>query len=73
MTSGESSWGVEEPDPPVSAEAGREGLWDDWDGLEPGSWEDQVRDAFELDDGVEDPEPEFGDFWPEMDDEGEVW
>jgi len=30
---------------------------------------DHVWDAFEVDDEVENPQPEYGDFWPELDDQ----
>lgn len=52
----------------VFPDAGNDLPWDDGDGLEPGLLPDDVWDAFELDDGPEEPEPEYGDFWPEIDD-----
>ena len=30
-----------------------------------------IWDAFELDGEVDDPQPEYGDFWPQLDDEEE--
>ena len=58
---GEAASGGPPPGDPDSQE--------DWEEFEPGSWQDDVWDAFELDDEREDPEPEYGDFWPEFDDE----
>lgn len=45
------------------------GAWGDWGEFAPASRQDEFWDAFELDDEREDPEPEYGDFWPEPDDE----
>ena len=44
---------------------------DDWDDAEGQSYQDDVWDVFELDDW-EDPQPQFGDFWPQLDDEEEI-
>jgi hypothetical protein len=38
-------------------------------GLTPVPLGDEVWDAFELDDDSAEPEPEYGDFWGEVDDE----
>ena len=43
--------------------------WDDWDEFEPGPMEDLLWDAFESDDEMVEPEPEYGDFWGELDEE----
>jgi hypothetical protein len=42
---------------------------DDWDGLEPNPSGDEIWEPgpFEFDD-EEEPEPEYGDFWPDPDD-----
>ena len=50
--------------------SGTDDRWDEWDDA-PAPPDDEVWDAFELDDALEDPEPEYGDFWPEADDEEE--
>ena len=42
---------------------------DDWDEIEPGSRPVDIWDAFELDDDLDEPLPEYGDFWPEPDEE----
>ena len=46
--------------------------WDEWDALARGFPDEHVWDAFELDDALEEPEPEYGDFWLDADDEEEV-
>jgi hypothetical protein len=45
-------------------------LPDDWDDLEPAPRKtvDDFWDAFDLDDARAEPQPEYGDFWPEPDD-----
>ena len=43
--------------------------WDDWDEFEPGPSPDDIWDAFESDDELPEPQPEYGDFWGELDDE----
>ena len=52
--------------------AGSDGPWDEWDEFGRGLPDEQVWDAFELDDAWEEPEPEYGDFWYEEDDEEEL-
>lgn len=52
-----------------------EGGWnalDEWDRFQPEVRLHDVWDAFELDDDVENPQPEYGDFWPEPDDEEQI-
>lgn len=45
--------------------------WDEWDGWgSSGLWDD-LWDAFERDDEMAEPQPEYGDFWGEPDDERE--
>ena len=62
-------WGsVERNEASFSGAAGDD-AWDDWDEFELGVFQDEFWDAFELDDSLEDPQPEYGDFWPETDDE----
>jgi hypothetical protein len=48
------------------------GPWDEWDESGPGLSDEYVWDAFELDDTLDDPEPECGDFWIEPSDGEEV-
>lgn len=43
--------------------------WDQWDEFDPGPLEGYLWDAFELDDEMVEPEPEYGDFWGELDEE----
>jgi len=45
--------------------------WDEWAAPTPGPLQDDVWDAFELDDETADPQPEYGDFWGEPDDDEE--
>jgi len=45
--------------------------WDDW-AAAPGSLQDDLWDAFELDDETADPQPEYGDFWGEPADDEPV-
>jgi len=45
------------------------GGWGDWGESVAAERQDPFWDAFELDDEREDPLPEYGDFWPEPDDE----
>ena len=68
---GESNGGLGADASSCSA-AGSDGPWDEWDEPEARLPDEHVWDAFELDDTVEDPEPEYGDFWLEADDEEEV-
>ena len=72
MVGGPSSWDLNEPDESSFSGAETGGPWDEWDEFELGLPEEKVWDAFELDDALEDPQPEYGDFWPERDDEDEV-
>jgi hypothetical protein len=45
---------------------------EEWDGLSsPPLWDD-LWDAFERDDEVAEPQPEYGDFWGEPDDEEDI-
>ena len=67
-----SNWDVNEPDESSFSGTQTDGAWDEWDEFELGLPDDDVWDAFELDDALEDPQPEYGDFWPETDDEQEV-
>lgn len=45
------------------------GDWDDWGNLPPQAMRDDVWEAFELDEETAEPEPEFGDFWGELDED----
>jgi len=73
MMAGEtSSWGFGPEEERISSGAGSDLPWEDWDELELDSFERDVCDAFELDDAERDPQPEYGDFWPEADEEDEV-
>jgi hypothetical protein len=49
--------------------AGGDDPWDEWDEFCWGLPDEDVWDAFELDDALADPEPEYGDFWPEDDEQ----
>jgi hypothetical protein len=71
MSGEPSNWRVSQPDESSFSGADLDGAWDDWDEFALGIPDQDVWDAFELDDGMEEPEPEYGDFWPE-DDEDEV-
>lgn len=64
MVDQESSW-----DFGGGNEWGDDGLLDDWDELDSGSLEAQVLDAFELDDGPGEPDPEYRDLWAERDED----
>lgn len=67
------SWNGSQPDESFHSGAGQGGPWDGWDEFAPGLGEDEFWDAFEIDDVLEEPEPERGDFWVEpRDDEEEV-
>ena len=68
----ESHWAFDGPDESSCSGGGNDGAWDEWDELALGLPDEHVWDAFELDDALEEPEPEYGDFWPEPDDEEEV-
>ena len=50
-------------------DAGECDPWDDWDDLEPGPRQNDIWDAFDLDDERDEPLPEYGDFWPEPDED----
>jgi hypothetical protein len=70
-----SDWDARVPDEPLFSGAETDGPWDedDEDGpWEPGVADDQLWDAFDLDDSPEEAEPEYGDFWPEAGDAEEV-
>jgi len=58
---------LSQPDERSSSGAAIDLLWDEWDELSLPLPDDDLRDAFELDDTLEDPQPEYGDFWPELD------
>lgn len=72
MVNEQSNWDLGPPDESSFSGAGTDGSWDEWDDSALGLPDDDVWDAFELDDALEEPEPEHGDFWPERDDEEEV-
>ncbi|MFH1268126.1 MAG: hypothetical protein ABIK89_20600 [Planctomycetota bacterium] len=57
-------------DEPSCSGVGTEDSWGEWGELASGLFDD-VWDAFELDDAVEEPEPEYGDFWLEKNDKDE--
>lgn len=59
--------GLSQPDERSSSGAAIDLLWDECDELSLAVPDDDLRDAFELDDTLEDPQPEYGDFWPELD------
>ena len=61
-------WDLSPSDEPSSSGAGTDAAWGDWDETATGL-PDDVWDAFELDDPLEEPEPEYGDFWPEADED----
>ena len=42
---------------------------DNWDGFGPAPGQDAVWDAFDLDDELDEPLPEHGDFWMEPNEE----
>lgn len=69
MISEQPNWGSGQPDESSFSGAEIDGAWDDWDEFALGLPDEDVWDAFELDDAIEEPEPEYGDFWPETDDE----
>ena len=54
---------------PLALDPGELDATDDWDEIEPGSRPIDIWDAFELDDDLDEPLPEYGDFWPEPDEE----
>lgn len=60
------NWDHPEPDEWTSSGLETDDTWP-CENLDSASFEDTVRDAFELDDSKE-PEPEYGDFWPETED-----
>jgi len=76
MVNEQSDWDFGEPDEPSFSGAGNDVRCDAWDEgedeLELGLPEIDIRDAFEFDDMLGEPEPEYGDFWPEIDDEEEA-
>ena len=72
MVSEQSEWDFSRRGERSFSGAQSDERWDEWDEFELGLPEDEFRDAFELDDSLEDPEPEYGDFWPDMDDEEEA-
>ena len=68
-------WKLRRPPDQVSlVPAADESLADlaEWDGLgSPRLWDD-LWDAFERDDEMAEPQPEYGDFWGKPDGEGEI-
>ena len=69
MINEESNWGLGQPDESSFSGADIDGTWDDWDEFALGLPDEDIWDAFELDDPMTEPEPEYGDFWPETDDD----
>ena len=68
-------WGYESrsrPAPPNPGDADPVSDGDDWGEFELGPSEDSLFDAFDLDDEWAEPEPEYGDFWAELDDVPEI-
>ena len=65
----EPSWDFDRQDESVFPDAEDDRLADDWDEPAANLLQGHVWDSFELDDSLEDPEPEHGDFWPEPDEE----
>lgn len=63
----QGDWDLSQSDERSSSGAAIDPLWDEWDELTLPVPDDDVWDAFELDDALEDPQPEHGDFWPEQD------
>ena len=62
-------WDFDRQNESASPDVEDDPLADDWDQPAANLVEGCVWDAFELDDSSEDPEPEYGDFWPEPDEE----
>ena len=62
------------PDPVSLVPAAEESFVDleEWDGLGPSRLWDDLWDAFERDDEMAEPQPEYGDFWGQPDGEGEI-
>ena len=72
MFSEEPKWAAETTDASMfgsPAEDDPVDDWDEWNDFELGPQRGDVWDAFELDDELEEPQPEYGDFWPQPDDE----
>jgi hypothetical protein len=69
MITEESNWDTRQTRESTPVDAEPDGPWDDWEALGSELSGDDLWDAFELDDELEEPEPEHGDFWPEIDDE----
>jgi hypothetical protein len=65
-----SSW-FDRQERPAFADAEDVRPSDDWDELAPELPEGSLWDAFQLDDLLDEPEPEQGDFWAEPDEEEE--
>ena len=65
----EWNWDSRRQDESASPDGEDDRLSDDWDEAAANLLQSHVWDAFELDDLLEDPEPEHGDFWPEPDEE----
>ena len=68
----ESNRGFDGPDEPACSGGAGDDPWDEWDEFAVGFSDEHVWNAFELDDWLEEPEPEYGDFWAETDDEEEA-
>jgi len=62
MKEGQSSRNLGPRDESSCSGVGAESSWEEWDELALGL-PDDVWDAFDLDDALEEPEPEYGDFW----------
>jgi hypothetical protein len=69
MINEDSSWGLGRTDESSFSGADIEAAWDDWDEFALGLPDEDVWDAFEMDDPMREPEPEYGDFWPETDED----
>lgn len=72
MSDGDLRGSGRQPIDPLSTEAENQLLgddWDDWDEFDAGPSPDDLWDAFELDDEITEPQPAYGDFWGELDDE----
>jgi hypothetical protein len=71
MTSKLPYWERDNPgrcDSPHPGEEPVDAQDDDWGPAESGPTPVDVRDAFDRNDEMAEPEPEYGDFWPELDD-----
>jgi hypothetical protein len=64
------SW--DEPLPAEVESDEQDGPCDEWADFQPQPPRDDVWDAFELDEETAEPQPEYGDFWGELDEEEPV-